>query len=94
MVPIEVKNIILSRLKKFDPQKVGIFGSFARGDNKKGSDIDILVEFKKIPSLLALIKLENDLSEILGTKVDLVTTGALKNNRIKKSIKKDLISIL
>ena len=94
MVPIEVKNIILSRLKEFDPQKVGIFGSFARGDNKKGSDIDILVEFKKIPSLLALIKLENDLSEILGTKVDLVTTGALKNKRIKKSIKKDLISIL
>jgi len=94
MVPIEVKNIILSRLKKFDPQKVGIFGSFARGDNKKGSDIDILVEFKKIPSLLALIKLENDLSEILGTKVDLVTTGALKNKRIKKSIKKDLINIL
>jgi hypothetical protein len=94
MVPIEVKNIILSRLKKFDPQKVGIFGSFARGDNKKGSDIDILVEFKKIPSLLALIKLENDLSEILDTKVDIVTTGALKNKRIKKSIKKDLISIL
>jgi hypothetical protein len=94
MLPSEVKNIILSRLKKFDPQKVGIFGSFARGDNKKGSDIDILVEFKKIPSLLALIKLENDLSEILGTKVDLVTTGALKNRRIKKSIKKDLISIL
>jgi hypothetical protein len=94
MVPTEVKNIILSRLKKFDPQKVGIFGSFARGENKKDSDIDILVEFKKIPSLLALIKLENDLSEILGTKVDLVTTGALKNKRIKKSIKKDLINIL
>jgi uncharacterized protein len=94
MVPSEVKNIILSHLKEFDPHKVGIFGSFARGENKKGSDIDILVEFKKIPSLLALIKLENDLSEILGTKVDLVTTGALKNKRIKKSIKKDLISIL
>jgi predicted nucleotidyltransferase len=94
MVPSEITNIILSRLKKFDPQKVGIFGSFARGDNKKGSDIDILVEFKKIPSLLALIKLENDLSEILGTKVDIVTTGALKNKRIKESIKKDLISIL
>jgi predicted nucleotidyltransferase len=94
MVSSEITNIILIRLKKFDPQKVGIFGSFARGDNKKGSDIDILVEFKKIPSLLALIKLENDLSEILGTKVDIVTTGALKNKRIKKSIKKDLISIL
>ena len=90
----EIKNIILSHLKGFGPIKVGIFGSFARGDNKKDSDIDILVEFKEAPSLLMLIKLENDLSEVLGIKVDLVTTGALKNKRIKKSIKKDLISIL
>ena len=90
----EIKNIILSYLKEFNPIKVGIFGSFARGDNKKDSDIDILVEFKESPSLLTLIKLENDLSEILGVKVDLVTTGALKNKRIKKSIKKDLINIL
>jgi len=90
----EIKNIILSHLKGFDPIKVGIFGSFARGDNKKGSDIDILVEFKEAPSLLTLIKLENDLSEILGIKVDLVTTGSLKNKRIKKSIQNDLIKIM
>ena len=90
----EIKNIILNHLKGFAPIKVGIFGSFARGDNKKSSDIDILVEFKEPPSLLTLIKIENDLSEILGIKVDLVTTGALKSKRIKKSIKKDLISIL
>ena len=90
----EIKNIILSHLKEFDPLKIGIFGSFARGDYKKGSDIDILVEFKESPTLLTLIKLENDLSEILGIKVDLITTGALKNKRIRKSIKKDLISIL
>jgi len=89
----EIKNIILSHLKNYDVLKIGIFGSFARGDNKKGSDIDILVEFKESPSLLSLIKLENTLSEILGIKVDLVTTGALKNKRIKKSIKKDLINI-
>ena len=94
MVNAEIKNIILKHLKDYNPLKVGIFGSFARGDNKKGSDIDILVEFKESPSLLTLIKLENDLSGILGIKVDLVTTGALKNKRIKRSIKKDLINIL
>lgn len=90
----EIKNIILRHLKEYNPVKIGIFGSFARGDNKRGSDIDILVEFKDPPSLLTLIKLENDLSEILEIKVDLVTIGALKNKRIKKSIKKDLINIL
>lgn len=90
----EIKNIILSHLKGFDPVKAGIFWSFARGDNKIGSDIDILVEFKEAPSLLTIIKLENDLTGILGIKVDLVTTGALNNKRIKNSIEKDLISIL
>lgn len=90
----EVKNIILNHLKGYHPVKVGIFGSFARGEYKKGSDIDILIEFKETPSLLTLIKLENELSEILGIKVDLVTTGALTNKRIKKSIQKDLIKIL
>jgi predicted nucleotidyltransferase len=90
----QIKYIILNHLKEYKPLKVGIFGSFAKGDNKKGSDMDILVEFKESPSLLTLIRLENELSELLETKVDLVTTGALKNKRIKKSIKKDLISIL
>jgi predicted nucleotidyltransferase len=90
----EIKNIILSHLKEFNPVNIGIFGSFARGDNRIDSDIDILVKFKEPPSLLTLIKLENDLSEIIGTKVDIVTTGALRNKRIKKSIKKDLINIL
>jgi uncharacterized protein len=94
MISTEVKNIILSHLKDFNPVQVGIFGSFARGDNKKGSDIDILIDFKEPPSLLALIKLENDLSETLGKKVDIITSGALKNKRIKQSIKKDLINIL
>jgi predicted nucleotidyltransferase len=61
---------------------------------KKGSDIDILVELKKSPSLLELIKLENELSKILGIKVDLVTIGALKNKIIKRNIEKDIIKIL
>ena len=74
----EIKNIILSHLKEYNPLNIGIFGFFARGDNKKGSDIDILVEFKESPSLLTLIKLENDLSDILGIKVDLITTGESK----------------
>ena len=90
----EIKIIILSQLKDYNVLKVVIFGSFARGENTKGSDLDILVEFKDSPSLLTLIKLENQLSEILGIKVDLVTTGELKNKRIKKSIHRDLINIL
>jgi len=89
-----IKNIILNHLKQYNPAKIGIFGSFARGENKKGSDIDILIEFRNSPSLLTLIRLGNELTDILGVKVDLVTTGAIKNKRIRKSIKEDLIYIL
>jgi uncharacterized protein len=94
MTQSEIKHIITNHLKNNHASKVGIFGSFARGDNKKESDIDVLVEFLESPSLLKLIKLENELSEILGIKIDLVTTGALKNKRIRKNIKKDLIILM
>jgi len=90
----QIQNIILTHLQEYNPVKIGIFGSFARGDNDKSSDIDVLIEFKDSPSLLTLIKLENELSDLLGIKVDLVTAGAIKNKRIKKSIKKDLIYLL
>ena len=94
MTQQNVKNIILSHLKDYQPVSVGIFGSFARGESTGKSDIDTLVKFKVAPSLLTLIKLENELSDLLGIKVDLITTGAIKNKRVRKSIKKDLISIL
>ena len=94
MTQQNVKNIILSHLKDYQPVSVGIFGSFARGESTGKSDIDILVKFKVAPSLLTLIKLENELSDLLGIKVDLITTGAIKNKRVRKSIKKDLITIL
>jgi hypothetical protein len=90
----DINNILIDHLKSHNASMVGIFGSFARGDNKKESDLDVLVEFRESPSLLTLIKIENELSEILGIKIDLVTTGALKNKRIRKNIKKDLIILM
>lgn len=56
---------------------IGIFGSMARGETKHGSDIDLLVRFSKRKSLLAVVRLERELSEALGRKVDLLTEGAL-----------------
>jgi uncharacterized protein len=69
---------------------LGIFGSFARNEQNNKSDIDLLVKFKDTPSLLQLIKIENDLSKKLGFKVDLITEGSIKNRRIKAQIKQDL----
>jgi predicted nucleotidyltransferase len=90
----EIQHIILSTLKPFNPIKIGVFGSFSRRENNADSDLDILVRFKSPVSLLELIRLENNLSEKLGIRVDLVTEGALTNPIVKKSVEQDMEIIL
>jgi uncharacterized protein len=87
------QDIILERLSPFQPTQVSVFGSYARGVNKEGSDLDLLVEFGYPINLLELIGLEQELSKILGVKVDLVTTGAV-SPYIKPYIEKDIKKIL
>ena len=54
----KLKPEIVKLLKKHKVVRAGIFGSYARGENKKGSDIDILIEFDG--SLLDMVKIERD----------------------------------
>jgi len=58
--------------------EIGVFGSFVRGEQREGSDVDMLVEFSRPVGFVTFIKLENRLREILGRDVDLVTRKALK----------------
>ncbi len=79
--------------KKYKVKKIGIFGSYARGDQKKDSDIDILVELEK-PLGLKFVTLAYYLEEILGKKVEIVTPMALKQKpRLWESVKEDLIYV-
>ena len=60
-----------------DVSMIGIFGSMARGEAKKKSDIDLIVRFSKRKSLLGMVRLERELTEALGRKVDLLTEPAI-----------------
>ncbi len=90
MVSQEINTKIVSYLKQYHPSMVGVFGSYARNEQTKFSDIDVLIDFKSALSLLQIVHIEQELSEILGIKVDLVTMASLKNAKIKEYIKKDL----
>lgn len=57
---------------------LGVFGSYVSGEATLASDVDVLVEFEKAPSMFEFIALENHLSDILGLQVDLVMREALK----------------
>lgn len=79
-------NNTVEILKKYKPilktkygvKEIGIFGSYARGDANKKSDIDILVNFSQ-PIGLEFIGLEDYLKKVLKKKVDLVSKKALKH---------------
>lgn len=86
----EINRIILDHLKLYNPQFIGLFGSYARAEQTSKSDMDILVSFSEAISLLTLIRIENELTEKLGIKVDIITEGAIKNKRVYKEILNDL----
>lgn len=65
--------------RTYHVKNIGIFGSIARGDSHKTSDIDILVELSQPVSFFEFTDLEDYLTKILRRKVDLVTKNALKS---------------
>jgi predicted nucleotidyltransferase len=68
---------IAQALKEQGATKVAIFGSYAKGEERPESDIDVIVEFLERKSLLELVKMERELSETLGVKVDLLTEKSI-----------------
>jgi len=85
------KNLDLIK-KDYQVKKIGIFGSVAKGQQRSGSDLDILIEFSKPISFFQFIELEEFLSKILNKKVDLVSKKGLKQ-AIKKQVLKEVIYV-
>ena len=71
-------------LKKYGVKKIEIFGSYARGEPKSDSDLDIIVEFEKRKSLLELVGIEQELEDALGIKVDLLTRASISPYLIER----------
>ena len=86
--PIELDESRLAEIcRRYGVRELSVFGSAARGEDRPNSDIDLLVEFSKRKSLLALVALERQLSTTLGKKVDLLTEAAISpylRDRIKR----------
>ncbi len=93
----EIKDILTSHeeeiRKKYGVVILGIFGSYARGKQNALSDIDILVELEK-PIGLKFFELWDELENLLGIKVDLLTIKAVKQKPLLwKSIKEDVVYV-
>ncbi len=74
----DIKKKIIPILKKHNVKRAGIFGSYIRGEQKKNSDIDILVEVEKEADLIDFIRLKNTLEKAVKRKVDLVEYDCIR----------------
>ncbi|MBS3056088.1 MAG: nucleotidyltransferase family protein [Candidatus Aenigmarchaeota archaeon] len=90
----QIKSVLAKNKKelreKYKVRELGIFGSYARGEQKKRSDVDILVKFNKNASLFDLVGAADFLENKLKIKVDIVSEGGirpeLKDNTLKEVI--------
>jgi len=64
--------------ERFKVDEIAIFGSYVRKEQKRKSDLDILVSFSEIIDLFTFVELENCLTDLLGIRVDLVMKDSLK----------------
>lgn len=88
----DIKKILIKNkeiLKKYKVNRIGIFGSVVRGKTKKGSDVDLLVEFEDMIDLFDFVHLNDEVQQILKRKVDLVTPDTIKPY-IKPKIMKEV----
>ncbi len=88
----ELFRKIVSIIKKYGATKVAVFGSHARGEASPKSDVDVLVEFIERKSLLDIVGIEQELSEALGVKVDLLTEKSISPYLIDR-IKRETVVI-
>ncbi len=63
---------------RFNVRRLAVFGSVVRGEQRRDSDVDVLVEFDTAPSLFTFVALESELSAAVGRRVDLVDRSVLR----------------
>jgi len=78
---------------RYSVRRIGVFGSYARGEQKATSDIDVLVEFEK-PTFDNFMDLAYYLEELFGIRVDLLTPEGVKGIRIKEIAKEIMESVV
>lgn len=89
----KIKKKIIPVLREYKVTQAGIFGSYARGEQKNNSDIDILIEINDKAGLIEIIKLKGLLQKVTKKKVDLVEYETIRKE-LREQILNDEIRIL
>lgn len=89
----ELKLIIKPILNKRNINEIYLFGSYARGEANKNSDVDIYCEKGNIKNLYDVVDVNEELKKALNKNVDIVFTSSVLEKTFENSIKRDLIKL-
>jgi len=78
--------------ERYRVTELGIFGSYARGEQTQTSDVDVLIDYDQAPTLFKLVELRDYLAEVIEMKVDVVTKNGLKP-RIRERVLSEVVYI-
>ncbi len=78
--------------KKYNIEKIGLFGSYARGEANESSDIDIVINLKKA-TLSALVGIKEDIESYFKTHVDIIQYRDRMNSFLKNRIEREAIYV-
>ena len=87
----DLKEIIVPIAEKYHISKVYLFGSFARGDQHDQSDIDLRIDKGELKGMFALCGFYTEVEEALQMKIDVLTTGSLEEEFLKKIEKEEVL---
>ena len=86
------KSAVQKIARTYGAKHVRLFGSVARGDDTESSDLDLLVDMKKSSTLLDIIAIKQDVEDLLGVDVHVVTESSL-SPYIRKDILKEAVDL-
>ena len=89
----DIEDQLLAELsylrERYAVERLGLCGSFVRGEQTGESDVDLLVTFSETPDLLEFVNLKRHLEELLGREVDLGMPTALKEGPAADNIRRE-----
>jgi predicted nucleotidyltransferase len=87
----DIKKIVTPIAQRYGVERMWLFGSYARNEATSDSDIDFRVDTGKVRGYFNLACLYYDLEEVLGVKLDLLTTGSMDDNFLKRIEKDEML---
>lgn len=87
----EIKAIVEPIARKYGVERVYLFGSYARGDATENSDVDLRIDKGSLKGMFALCELYTEIEKALRMKVDILTTGSLEDDFLRKIRKEEVL---